>query len=99
MVSEQAIIRELKKVIDPEIGINVIDLGLIYDISVSNDAVSIKMTVTNPYCPLQEHLKQLVENALSSIRGIKEASVELVFDPPWTPERLSPKAKKELGFG
>lgn len=88
----------LAKVIDPEIGINVVDLGLIYDVSISNDAVLVKMTVTNPYCPLQSHLKQLVENAVSSIKGVKEVSVDLVFDPPWTPERLSPKAKKELGF-
>ncbi|MEM4662886.1 MAG: metal-sulfur cluster assembly factor [Candidatus Diapherotrites archaeon] len=99
MVSKEDILKKLKDVIDPEIGINVVDLGLIYEVVVTNGEVSIKMTVTNPYCPLQTHLKQMVETAVYSLKGVKDVSVQLVFDPPWTPDRLSPNAKKKLGFG
>jgi len=98
MVSEKEILAELKKVVDPEIGINVVDLGLIYEIKVKGNEAKIKMTLTNPFCPIQSYLKQSVENAISNMPGLKHVAVELVFDPPWTPERMSAEAKKALGM-
>ncbi|MCD6478336.1 MAG: metal-sulfur cluster assembly factor [Candidatus Diapherotrites archaeon] len=98
MLSEKKVWDVLKEVIDPEVGISVVDLGLIYGVEVSSDEVKVKMTLTNPVCPLQNYLKQQVENAIARIGGVKKASVQLVFNPPWSPEMMSAEAKARLGF-
>ena len=98
MLSEKKVWDVLKEVIDPEVGISVVDLGLIYGVEVSGDEVKVKMTLTNPVCPLQNYLKQQVENAIARIGGVKKASVQLVFNPPWSPEMMSAEAKARLGF-
>jgi len=98
MLSEKKVWDVLKEVIDPEVGISVVDLGLIYGVEVNGDEVKVKMTLTNPVCPLQNYLKQQVENAIARIEGVKKASVQLVFEPPWSPEMMSAEAKARLGF-
>ncbi len=87
----------LKNCFDPEIPINVVDLGLIYDVKVSGDEVSIRMTLTSPQCPLAGHIMEDIKKKVMDA-GAKKVFVELVFDPPWTPERISEKIRKEHGF-
>ena len=92
------IIEVLKQVVDPEIGINVWDLGLIYGVEVDEaDRVNIKMTLTVPGCPLAAYLVQAVKLKLQEA-GFRDVNVELVWEPRWTPERMSDKAKEMLGW-
>ena len=97
MVTKKEVLNILKEVIDPEIGISVVDLGLIYDVKVENNKVKIKMTLTSPFCPLSNFLVDSVKEKVKSL-DIKDVKVEIVFDPPWTPEKMSKKAKKILGI-
>ena len=92
---KRKIMNALKNVVDPELGVNVVDLGLIYDLSVDDKKVKVKMTLTSPFCPLSAFLTEGVENEIKKL-GLKP-EIELVFDPPWTPDKISPKAKKLLG--
>jgi len=92
------ILKKLEEVIDPELGISIVDLGLIYDVSVKNGRVKIKMTLTTIGCPLFGLIENQIKEKLKEIKSIKEVEVELTFDPPWTPDRLSEKAKAELNF-
>lgn len=89
---------KLKEVIDPELGISVVDLGLIYEINLKNNEVNIKMTLTFPGCPLKEILVKEIEKKILEIPSIKKVNIDFVFDPPWTPERISKKVRKKLGI-
>ena len=90
--------KELKECYDPEMGISLVDLGLIYDVKVDKDKVRIKMTLTNPGCPMHSMMTEGVKEKISKMKGVKSVNVEVVFDPPWTPDRMSKEAKKMLGF-
>ena len=91
------VISLLRTVFDPEIPVNIYDLGLIYDIGLGeNGSVAIKMTLTSPNCPVAESLPVEVEDKVSNLPGVMEAKVNLVFDPPWTKEMMSEEAKLEL---
>ncbi|MHC4220009.1 MAG: iron-sulfur cluster assembly protein [Planctomycetota bacterium] len=93
------VVEVLKTIRDPELPINIYDMGLIYDIEVSpDDVVSIRMTLTSPMCPVAESLPPEVETKVKEIPAVKDASVELVWDPPWTPERMTEAARLESGF-
>jgi len=98
MVTKQEVMKVLKKCYDPEVGISLVDLGLIYDVQVKNDKVRIKMTLTTPGCPMHSFMIKDVEENVKKLKGIKEVKVELVWDPPWSPEKMSKDAKKKLGF-
>jgi len=98
-VTEEMVLEKLKEVIDPEIGIDVVNLGLIYDVKVNPDStVYVKMTMTTPGCPLTMWILRAVEDKILEIPGVKDAEIELTFDPPWTPDRISPEYKKRLGL-
>lgn len=98
-LSKEIILEKLKEVIDPEIGIDVVNLGLIYDVDVRPDnTVYVKMTMTTPGCPLTMWLLKAVEEKVLEIPGVKDAEIELTFGPPWTPERISEEYKKKLGL-
>ena len=98
-LTEEMILEKLKEVIDPEIGIDVVNLGLIYDLKVNPDnTVYVKMTMTTPGCPLTMWILRAVEDKILEIPGVKDAEIELTFDPPWTPDRISPEYKKKLGL-
>ncbi len=99
MVAEKDVWDALKQVIDPEIGLSIVDLGLVYSVEVKDNEIKVKMTLTNPACPLQSYLKAQVEEAISKIPEVKKVAVELIFEPAWTPERMSPEARKKLGIG
>lgn len=94
--SKDDIIEQLKKVYDPEIPVNIWDMGLIYDIDISADAVRIKMTFTSPTCPLMEELMQQVYDVVRAVVGDVPVYVDLVWDPPWDLSRMSDAARLEL---
>ena len=98
MVTEEEVMKALEECLDPELGISVVDMGLIYDVEVEEGNVHVKMTLTNPGCPMASMISHDVEETVKKLDGVKSTEVELVWDPPWTPERLSPKAKKMLGY-
>jgi FeS assembly SUF system protein len=95
----QQLIRELKTVFDPEIPVDIYELGLIYKIDVSDKKdVTIDMTLTAPACPVAGEMPGWVKDAVAKVPGVGEVTVNMVFDPPWTPERMSEEAKLELNM-
>ena len=95
----EKIVKELKSIFDPEIPVDIYELGLIYDVFVNEDnEVKILMTLTTPNCPVAETLPQEVEEKIKSIDEVKTAEVEITFDPPWTKDLMSEEAKLELGL-
>jgi len=95
----EKIVKVLKTIFDPEIPVDIYELGLIYDVFVNEDCeVKILMTLTTPNCPVAESLPQEVEDKVKSLKMVKDAEVEITFDPPWTQELMSEEAKLELGM-
>jgi FeS assembly SUF system protein len=93
------VIAALKTIYDPEIPVNIYDLGLVYEVNVDEQgSVRIAMTLTAPACPVAAMLPRQVEQRVRELPGVKEARVDLVWDPPWTPERMSQEARLRLGF-
>lgn len=96
---KEAVITGLKTVFDPEIPVNVYDLGLIYDIQIDDKQhVSIQMTLTSPGCPVAQTFPGTIERAVNEVVGVSDCSVELVWEPPWTNERMTEAARLELGM-
>jgi FeS assembly SUF system protein len=96
---EQEIVRALRGVYDPEIPVNIYDLGLIYEINLSDDgATRTVMTLTAPNCPMADMLLEEVERSVATVEGVTASTVELIFEPPWDKEMLSEEAKLELGL-
>ena len=98
MVTKVQVLKALKEVYDPEFPISVVDLGLIYDVKIAKDRVNVRMTLTNPGCPMSAIITQMVREKVESLKGVKEAVIDLVFEPQWTPERISIAARKKFGF-
>lgn len=95
----EKILRVIKTIYDPEIPVDIYELGLIYDVFVNEDnEVKILMTLTSPNCPVAESLPMEVEEKVKSIDAIKDVEVEITFDPPWTQDLMSEEAKLELGM-
>ncbi|MBS0478270.1 MAG: SUF system Fe-S cluster assembly protein [Proteobacteria bacterium] len=95
----EAIIASLKEIYDPEIPVNIYDLGLIYGVEVTEDGhAAITMTLTTPHCPVAESMPAEVELRVASVPGVAFADVNLVWDPPWDPQKMSDEAKLELGM-
>jgi FeS assembly SUF system protein len=95
----EKVVKVLKTIFDPEIPVDIYELGLIYDVMVNEDyEVKILMTLTTPNCPVAETLPVEVEDKVKSIKIVKDAEVEITFDPPWTQELMSEEAKLELGM-
>ena len=95
----EAVIEALKDIYDPEIPVNIYDLGLIYGVEVTEDGhVAVTMTLTTPHCPVAESMPGEVELRVGSVPGISVADVNLVWDPPWDPQKMSDDAKLELGM-
>lgn len=96
---ENAIITELKNIYDPEISVNIYDLGLIYEVYVDeNFFAHIKMTLTSPNCPVAESLPVEVKESIEKVAGVKKVIIDLTFDPPWDKDMISDAAKLELGL-
>jgi FeS assembly SUF system protein len=96
---ENTVIDVLKTIYDPEIPIDVYELGLIYEVKINKDKhIDIEMTLTSPNCPVAESMPKEVEDKVAEISGVKSAKVNIVFDPPWDKDMMSEEAKLELGF-
>lgn len=92
------VLRALRAVLDPELGVDVVSLGLVYETSREGDRARVVMTMTSPACPLGEAIVEDARTAVESmVPGVRHADVELVFEPPWTPDRMSPEARRQLG--
>ncbi len=97
MVTREEVLEALKRVIDPEIGANIVDLGFVYGVEVSDDDVTVRMTLTAPGCPLRMLFLKQVEAVVKEL-GARNVNIELVFDPPWSPEMMSEELRKRFGF-
>ncbi|MGE5245709.1 MAG: metal-sulfur cluster assembly factor [Betaproteobacteria bacterium] len=90
----------LRRVIDPELGINIVDLGLVYGVDIDGPRVRITMTMTSPACPLGDYLKDLVDSTVKwRVPGVEEVDIDLVWEPPWDPERMSEEGRRQLNGG
>ena len=96
---KEKIIETLKTIFDPEIPVNIYEMGLIYEVTVDDDATAhVLMTLTSPMCPVAESLPPEVEEKVAAVDGVASAKVEVTWDPPWDPEMMSEAAKLELGM-
>jgi len=88
-IGQEQVTEALREVFDPELGMSVVDLGLIYDVRIEDDRIDIIMTLTAEGCPLHDAMSEWVRQAVGTIPGVKEVAVAITFDPPWTPDRLT----------
>ena len=94
----EQVIAEIRKIYDPEIPVNIYELGLIYDVKVKDDTAKIIMTLTSPNCPVAESLPKDVKDSAMQVEGIEEVDLDLVFEPPWEKSMMSEAAKLELNL-
>jgi metal-sulfur cluster biosynthetic enzyme len=97
-VTEKAVLDALKTVKDPELNLNLVVLGLIYDVDIQGSHVHTRMSLTSPMCPVAEEIVHMAEAAVLGVEGVETAKVQLTFDPPWTAERISPIIRASLGL-
>ena len=98
MVTEKDVNKALRGVKDPELDLDLVVLGLVYDIEVSEGDVHVVITLTSPMCPVAGQIVEDAKNAVLAVEGVDSAEVELTFDPPWTPDRISPLIRASLGI-
>jgi len=99
-ITKEQVLKALERVVDPELRINIVDLGLVYDVEITDDNnVGVDMTLTTQGCPIGPLLQMQTEAALKSIPGVNQVHVRMVFDPPWTPDRMSERLKKARSMG
>jgi len=98
MITEDQVREALKQVEDPEIGLNIVDLGLVYDVEIDGTRVHIRMTLTSPGCPVGPQLLSGSKRAVQELEGVEQVDVELVWEPFWTPDRVNPEYRAILGF-
>jgi metal-sulfur cluster biosynthetic enzyme len=97
-VTEKSVMDALKTVKDPELNLNLVVLGLVYDVDIQGTHVHTRMSLTSPMCPVAEQIVHMAEEAVLGVDGVETAKVQLTFDPPWTPERISPLIRSSLGL-
>ncbi len=96
---DDQVLEALREVIDPEIGVNVVDLGLVYSVNVQGKEVRVAMTMTTPACPLHEYISEAAKTAVRRhLPDVERVDVEIVWDPPWSPAMMSADAKRQLGW-
>jgi len=99
-ITQEQVLNSLRQCMDPEVPINIVDLGLIYGVNVSDDnKVDVKLTMTTRGCPLHDTLVSDVKRYVNKVSGVNDVNVEIVWDPPWTPDKMSEEAKKKLNLG
>jgi metal-sulfur cluster biosynthetic enzyme len=99
MPTKDEVIEALRAVEDPELGMDIVDLGLLYDVEVEGPKVKVIHSLTSMGCPAGPMIQEDIQNVASSLEGVEDVEIELTWDPPWTPERMSDDAKFILGFG
>ncbi|AJC74336.1 aromatic ring hydroxylating enzyme [Pseudothermotoga hypogea DSM 11164 = NBRC 106472] len=98
-MTKEKVLEALKQVIDFEIGLDIVNLGLVYDVAIDNENnVTVTMTMTTPACPLAGLILQDAEDKVRQIEGVKDVKINLTFDPPWTPDRMSEEIRKKFGI-
>lgn len=97
-VTEKDVKDALKGVRDPELGLDLVVLGLVYDVEVDGDSVHATISLTSPMCPVADQIVDQAREAIAGVEGVENAEVELTFDPPWSPERMSPLIRSSLGL-
>lgn len=98
MVSEDQVFEALRRVEDPEIGLSIVDLGLVYDVDIEGGTVNVRMTLTSPGCPVGPQILGGAKMVVQALEGVDEVNIELVWEPFWTPERINPDYRAALGF-
>lgn len=98
-ISEATVLETLRRVVDPELGCNIVDLGLVYSVSIIGKKVAVAMTLTTAGCPMHESIRYGAQNALLGLPGIEEAEVEVVWDPPWHPSMMTDFGRNVTGAG
>lgn len=98
MPTEVELLDALKEVIDPELMVNIVDLGLIYDVTAEDTTVKVDMTLTSPSCPAGPQIIQQSKMALERLEGVEKAEIRLVMSPPWSPDRMTDEARDQLGI-
>jgi metal-sulfur cluster biosynthetic enzyme len=98
MADESALLEALKQVVDPELMVNVVDLGLVYDVTQEGGIVKVNMTLTSPACPVGPQIVQQAKMALERLEDVEEAKINLVMTPPWSPDRMTDDARDHLGI-
>jgi metal-sulfur cluster biosynthetic enzyme len=98
MPTKDEVLEALKSVVDPELGFNIVNMGLIYDVKVKKDSVKIKMTFTSMMCPMSGLIEERVRSAVERLKGVKHVDIEIVWEPPWSPEKMSEEIRAELGL-
>jgi len=99
MVDREEIVNALHTVEDPELGMDIVELGLFYDVEIAGPKVKVIHTLTSMGCPAGQMIQDSIHEATAAVEGVEEVEVELTFDPPWTPDKMSDDAKFILGFG
>ena len=98
MVTQDDVIEGLREVYDPELHYNIWDLGLVYDIGITDNAVKILMTLTTPACPIGPMITEQIQESVGLMPGVKDVDIEWTFDPPWGPDKMSDEARADLGL-
>lgn len=96
--TEAELLEALRRIIDPELGLNIVDLGLVYGVRVDDGRATVRMTTTTPACPIGAYLVDEIRWALFSLPGVVDVEIEVTYDPPWSPDRMSEEAKILLGW-
>ncbi|HEX9375083.1 MAG TPA: metal-sulfur cluster assembly factor [Actinomycetota bacterium] len=97
-LSKEDVLEALKDVLDPELGINIVDLGLVYDVTIEGDTVHITYTLTTMGCPIGPMIEAQMQQLLANVPGVEQVDAEMVLRPPWSPEMMSEEAKAALGY-
>jgi metal-sulfur cluster biosynthetic enzyme len=98
MITEEIVLEQIKQVIDPDVGLNIVDMGLIFGVDINDDIVDITMTLTSPGCPAAPQLLNGSQTVVQQLDGVEEVNINVVWTPPWDPEMMSEEAKDELGI-
>jgi metal-sulfur cluster biosynthetic enzyme len=99
VATREEVVEALRQVEDPELGMDIVDLGLMYDVELENGKVKVVHTLTSMGCPVGPMIQQQIDDVVRGLPGVEDVEVELTWDPPWTPEKMSEDAKFILGFG
>jgi metal-sulfur cluster biosynthetic enzyme len=97
-ITRGAVLEELKNVMDPELGMNIVDLGLVYRVDVTDEKVEVDFTLTYPGCPAGESIQQDITSTLQDFTGMENVAINLVWDPPWRPDFMTEEARVSLGY-
>jgi metal-sulfur cluster biosynthetic enzyme len=98
MVTSEIVVSELKQIFDPEIPVNIHDLGLIYGIEIDEAVCTIQMTLTSQSCPMAQQIGDVVKTRVGALEGVEECRIDLVWEPMWTPHKISPEGRRILGM-